>query len=304
MTLKRIGQRITATVATQPCLMANAPTRQYAPMATSGHFTHAGRKSKMVRGYLKALMFVGALFVPLFVPVAPVVEAQQGTPAPVGRQQFFSNTGVPLAGGKLYTYVAGTTTPLATYTSVTLAPGTENSNPIILDSAGRTPSGFFLTAASYKFVLKTSADVTIWSADNIASAGLAGSFTNLTVQPLYGDDASPITATSYPSGTTYAELHAGTLIFNIDSANLTGTYAFECMLLGSGGTVSAALMNLSDGSPDTALVTISSASATGERQISSTITFAASGAAKNYGVKVKVSAGTGLAWGCGIKRTA
>jgi hypothetical protein len=178
-----------------------------------------------------------------------------------------------------------------------------NTNPIILDSAGRTPSGFFLSAASYKFVLKTSADVTVWTADNIASVGLAGSFTNLTVQPMYGDGNSPITATSYPSGATYAELHAGSLIFNIDSAYLTGTYALECMLLGSGGTVSAALMNLSDGSPDTALVTISSASSTGERQISSTITFAASGSAKNYGVKGKVTAGTGLAWGCDIKRT-
>jgi len=179
-----------------------------------------------------------------------------------------------------------------------------NPNPIILDSAGRTPSGFFLSAASYKFVLTTSADVTVWTADNIASVGLAGSLTSLTVQPLYGDGNSPITATSYPSGTTYAELHAGSLIFNINSANLTGTYALECMLLGSGGTVSAALMNLSDGSPDTALVTISSASSTGERQISSAITFAGSGSAKNYGVKVKVSAGTGLVWGCGIKRTA
>jgi len=237
-----------------------------------------------------------------FVLLAPVASiGQQGTPAPVGRQQFFSNTGVPLSGGKLYTYVAGTTTPLATYTDVGLT--VANPNPIILDSAGRTPSGFFLSAASYKFVLTTSADVTVWSADNLASAGLAGSFTNLTVQPMYGDGNSPITATSYPSGTTYTELHAGTLIFNINSANLTGTYALECMLLGSGGTVSAALVNLSDGSPDTALVTISSASATGERQISSTITFAAAGSAKNYGIKVKTTAGTGLVWGCGIKRT-
>lgn len=247
----------------------------------------------MRKGFL-SLLLVAALL------VAP--SAQQGTPAPVGRQQFFSNTGVPLSGGKLYTYAAGTTTPLETYTDVSLS--VANPNPIILDAAGRTPSGFFLTAASYKFVLTTSADVAVWTADNIVSAGLAGSLTSLTVQPLYGDGNSPITATSYPSGATYAELHAGTLMFVIDSANLSGTYALECMLLGSGGTVSAALMNLSDGSPDTALVTISSASSTGERQISSAITFAASGSAKTYGVKVKVSAGTGLAWGCGIKRTA
>ena len=249
--------------------------------------------------FLKALVFIAALLLPMVLS-APMV-AQQGTVAPVARQQFFSNTGVPLSGGKVYTYVAGTTTPLATYTDVNLS--VANPNPIILDSAGRTPSGFFLSAASYKFVLTTSADVTVWTADNIASTGLAGSSTDLTVQPLYGDGTSPISATSYPSGTTYAELQVGTLIFNIDSASLVGDYALECMMLGSGGTVSAALMNLSDGSPDTALVTISSASSVGERQISSTITFAASGSAKNYGVKTKVSAGVGFVWACGIKKT-
>ena len=32
--------------------------------------------------------------------------------------QFFDNNGAPLTGGKLYTYAAGTTTPQATYTSI------------------------------------------------------------------------------------------------------------------------------------------------------------------------------------------
>jgi hypothetical protein len=31
--------------------------------------------------------------------------------------QFFSNNGVPLAGGLLYTYLAGTSTPATTFTS-------------------------------------------------------------------------------------------------------------------------------------------------------------------------------------------
>ena len=49
--------------------------------------------------------------------------------------QFFDNNGVPLSGGLIYTYLAGTSTPQATYTS---ASGTiQNSNPIVLDSAGR-----------------------------------------------------------------------------------------------------------------------------------------------------------------------
>jgi hypothetical protein len=80
--------------------------------------------------------------------------------------QFFGNNGLPLAGGKLFSYAAGTTTPLATFTSISGA--TPHANPIILDSAGRVPSEVWLTAGSaYKFTLKTSADVEIWTKDNI-----------------------------------------------------------------------------------------------------------------------------------------
>lgn len=81
------------------------------------------------------------------------------------------NNGVPLNAGLLYTYTAGTTTPLATFTTVTLTPGTEHTNPIVLTSAGRVPGNeiFLSPGASYKFVLKDSASVTIWTADNIST---------------------------------------------------------------------------------------------------------------------------------------
>lgn len=80
--------------------------------------------------------------------------------------QFFGNDGLPLNGGKLYTYAAGTTTPLATYTDST--GGTPCANPIILDSAGRTTTEVWLTnGSSYKIVIKTSADVTLSTNDNI-----------------------------------------------------------------------------------------------------------------------------------------
>ena len=80
--------------------------------------------------------------------------------------QFFDNNGVPLAGGLIYVYDAGSTTPAATYTSS--AASTNNTNPIVLDSAGRTPAQIWLTAgAAYKFVLQTSLGVTIKTDDNI-----------------------------------------------------------------------------------------------------------------------------------------
>lgn len=81
--------------------------------------------------------------------------------------QFFDDSGVPLSGGKLYTYKAGTTTPQTTYTSK--AGTIAHSNPIILDSAGRVPGGevWLDAAVSYKFINKTSADVLIGTYDNI-----------------------------------------------------------------------------------------------------------------------------------------
>lgn len=90
--------------------------------------------------------------------------------SPVGgvAAQFFSNNGVPLTGGKLYTYAAGTTTPAETYTS---SNGTTAwTNPVVLDSAGRVPGSgeIWLTdGIIYKFVLKDSNDVLIATYDNI-----------------------------------------------------------------------------------------------------------------------------------------
>lgn len=299
MTLNTSGNTKMPATGTQPFFSTSAPMAQKAPTAAKPYRAIALRM-RTAAVYLIAAMALGW-------PVggnsvAPVVAAQQGTVSPVARQQFFDNNGNPLSGGKLYTYAAGTTTPLATYTDVGLT--VANTNPVILDSAGRTPSGLYLSAASYKYVLTTSANVTLWTQDNVTSVALAGSSIGLTVKPFFGDATVPVTATSYPSGATYSALHSGTLIFAINSANLVGTYALEGMLMAvGGGTVSAVIVNLSDGSPDTPLATISSTSSTGERQQSSTITFGAAGSLKNYGIKVKVTSGTGFVWGLTLLRT-
>lgn len=80
--------------------------------------------------------------------------------------QFFDANGNPLVGGKLYTYAAGTTTPLATYTS---AAGTiPNTNPVILNSRGEAE--VWLGTSQYKFKLTTSTDVEIWTVDNLNGA--------------------------------------------------------------------------------------------------------------------------------------
>lgn len=80
--------------------------------------------------------------------------------------QFFDSNGTPLAGGKLYTYAAGTTTPAAVYT--TSAGNVAHSNPIILDSAGRVSSEIWVTTGNlYKFVLTDADDVVLWTKDDI-----------------------------------------------------------------------------------------------------------------------------------------
>ena len=92
--------------------------------------------------------------------------------SPVGgaAAQFFTNSGVILSGGKLYTYTAGTTTPQTAYTSSSGV--TAHTNPIILDSAGRVPGGeIWLLQSVYKFVLNTSTDVLIATYDNITGIG-------------------------------------------------------------------------------------------------------------------------------------
>lgn len=84
--------------------------------------------------------------------------------SPVGGAgaQFFDNNGNPLTGGKLYTYAAGTTTPLTAYT--TSAGNVAHTNPIVLDAAGRVPAGGEIWISEntlYKFVLETSTGVLI-----------------------------------------------------------------------------------------------------------------------------------------------
>ena len=81
-------------------------------------------------------------------------------------QQFFDDNGVPLAGGLIYTYQAGSSTPLVTYTEN--SGNIANANPIVLDASGRTPQQIWLlTGFSYKFVLQNADGVLIQTLDNI-----------------------------------------------------------------------------------------------------------------------------------------
>lgn len=101
----------------------------------------------------------------------------QVAPIPFVRPQYFSNTGQPLAGGRLWSYQAGTTTNLSTFCD---ALGTiTNPDPIILDAAGRPANvsssncGVFMGSNAYKFVLQTSLGQLIWTMDNLTANNLS-----------------------------------------------------------------------------------------------------------------------------------
>lgn len=86
------------------------------------------------------------------------------SPFPVWGNSNEDNNGNPLAGGKLFTYAAGTSTPLATYTDST--GGTPNANPVVLDQFGRA-NIWQQDGVGYKFVLQDSLGNTLWTADNV-----------------------------------------------------------------------------------------------------------------------------------------
>ena len=86
--------------------------------------------------------------------------------------------GDPVAGGKLHTYAAGTTTNQATYSDVNLT--SANANPVVLDSAGRATL-YIPAGARFKYVMKSSTDVTIWTADNINAVPTSTATLDVTV---------------------------------------------------------------------------------------------------------------------------
>lgn len=79
------------------------------------------------------------------------------------KQRYFDANGEPLAGGKLYSYLATTSTKKSTYT--TTAGDVANENPVVLDANGQ--ADIFLGTGNYKLVLTDADDVEQWSEDNI-----------------------------------------------------------------------------------------------------------------------------------------
>ena len=160
---------------------------------------------------------------------------------PAPKAQFFTADGQPLVGGKVYTYAAGTTTPLATYTS---SSGTSaNSNPIILDGRGEC-NLWFSTSSTYKIKLTDANDVEIYVVDNVTNAGYVSggtivnssivnntvsgtaisnsTITNSTIDSTIIGATSPSSATFTSFSGAWASLPAGTKMLFVQTNAPTG----------------------------------------------------------------------------------
>jgi hypothetical protein len=121
-----------------------------------------------------------------------------GTIAPVIKHQFFTDAGIIASGYLLFSYEAGTTTPLSCYQDADLL--IPHTNPITLDAAGRAT--IFLAAASYKFSLAlptdTVPDSPVWTVDEVDS--LAGISVNQDVVAVAGEAITALDAVYVSDG--------------------------------------------------------------------------------------------------------
>lgn len=137
-----------------------------------------------------AMMCVSAL---AQVPVTPIINPHV---------TFVNAAGAPCWNCSLYSYAAGTTTPLATYVDAT---GTsQNTNPIILDASGG--ANVWFGANAYKLVLIDSTGTTLWSVDQISSLGALLAAVQITPAQVTGvavvQNPTAGQTITQPSGTT------------------------------------------------------------------------------------------------------
>ena len=103
------------------------------------------------------------------------------------KKQFLSTLGLPLIGGKVYTYLAGTTTPVKTYQDQDLM--TENTNPIILDARGECL--LWLSSAlgyEYKLQVNTALNTAIYTVDNVTAGNFAAEILQAALAASGGSD--------------------------------------------------------------------------------------------------------------------
>jgi hypothetical protein len=122
-----------------------------------------------------------------------------------GKFEASDADGAPLSGGLVYTYAAGGLTPQATYT--TQSGGVANANPVVLDAEGR--ASIWLSALSYRIVVKTAGGVTVYDVDNVMApaAEMAADLADDTDETLGAGMVGFDAELAYAAGTVGAALN-------------------------------------------------------------------------------------------------
>ena len=154
---------------------------------------------------------------------------------PVPKMQFFSNAGLPLSGGFVYSYLAGSSTPQATYTDSTGL--VANPNPVVLDSSGR--ANIWLSGY-YKIAVYDAAMNLIYTVDNVSSSAASSAQSSQWVPQTF--------SLTYINATQFSVLTDQTILF-IPGLRVKATVTAGTLY----GTVSA---SVSGGGPVATTVTV------------------------------------------------
>lgn len=174
--------------------------------------------------------------------------------SPVCNDQMFDVNGDPLNGGQVETYIAGSATPAATYTS---SAGTvQQANPIILNSLGKTSSPIWLAAGvAYKFVVKDSSGVSLWTIDGISGVNDASVSVSEWVDSGFVPTYISATSFSVPGdqtgilqvGRRLKTVNTSGVIYSGISASVFGSGVTTVTVLNDSGTLDAGLSSLAYG---------------------------------------------------------
>lgn len=162
--------------------------------------------NKLIRAMILSL-FLFLTTLSLCFPVQHAYATATVLPPPIAR--FFTAAGAPCAGCQIFTYAAGTTTPLASYSDSTAL--VANTNPVILDANGQAP---IWISGAYKIVLEDANNVVQWTEDNIQDLFTTDNIQATSTTSMAVQNGSPLTLTTQ-AGKYFA---AGVYIQIVDNA--------------------------------------------------------------------------------------
>ncbi|WP_374520394.1 phage tail protein [Hydrogenophaga sp.] len=174
--------------------------------------------------------------------------------SPIANDQIFDSAGDPLVGGQVETYLAGSSTPAATYTSDTGL--VQNGNPIILNALGYAPNAVWLSSGvAYKIIIKNADGAVLRTIDNVAGindasvsqsqwvqSGLTPTYISATSFSLVGDQTA-----IFQVGRRLETLNTSGLIYSTIDTSTFAAGVTTITLVNDSGTLDSGLTQVSYG---------------------------------------------------------